>query len=68
MKWANGFYPEAIEKKIGIKALNLHAFQVDTESFPGGPCNCNAELLRDQISHLYTKFELPIWLTGSEFE
>ena len=62
MDWANTFYPGAKAAGIKIDYLNLHAYQMIGNTV-GGPCNCNAELLRDQLSHLYTKYELPIWLT-----
>ena len=62
MNWANTFYPAAKEAGIKIDYLNLHAYQMHGHTV-GGPCLCDAELLRDQLSHLYTKYELPIWLT-----
>ena len=63
MKWANEFYPVAKEEQIGIDALNLHAYQMNADSEPNGPCHCSVDLLRDQLSYIYTKFGFPIWLT-----
>ena len=63
MKWANAFYPGAKERSLGLKALNMHAYQMNSGSQRNGPCFCDVELLRDQLSYMYTKFNLPIWLT-----
>ena len=61
MLWAEEFYFN-LPDNIRVDAINVHDYTVN-----GGTqavdCKCNAELLRDLMSHYKQKFGLPIWLT-----
>jgi len=38
-------------------------YNVDKGSTVHGPCKCDEILIRDILSHIKSKFNLPIWLT-----
>ena len=61
MLWAEEFYFN-IPENIRVDAINVHDYMVNGGT-QGVDCKCNAELLRDLMSHYKQKFGLPIWLT-----
>ena len=59
MNWAEEFYFRvAKQNEMVFDALNVHHFD-----YGGRKCDCSSPFLRDQLSHLRTKFDLPICLT-----
>merc|ERR1719220_518521 len=55
--WAEEFFALAKENDLHFDYINVHSYAVNNG------CDCPKELLRDHMSHIRFKYDLPIFLT-----
>ena len=63
MPWAEKFFPLAAKNNITFDVIVIHSYTTGLNNIHNEKCFCNSDQLRDELSHIRFKFNLPIWLT-----